>query len=169
MQNIDENLKSSQHFPETSVKRIALFPGTFDPFTIGHESLVRRGLSLMDEIVIAIGVNESKKFYFSLEKRKKMIQDFYADNPRIRVESYNILTTDFAKEIGANYILRGIRSLNDFEYEKSIADMNRTISKIETFVLFTEPSLTHISSTLVRELMQYGHDVSEFIPKGIKL
>ncbi|MDD2475175.1 MAG: pantetheine-phosphate adenylyltransferase [Dysgonamonadaceae bacterium] len=169
MEQIDENLKSSQSFSETTVKRIALFPGTFDPFTIGHESLVKRGLSLMDQIVVAIGVNESKKSYFSLEKRKRMIQELYANNPRIKVESYHILTTDFAKEIGANYILRGIRSVNDFEYEKSIADMNRTISQIETFVLFTEPSLTHISSTLVRELMQYGHDVSDFIPKGIKL
>ena len=131
-------------------KRIGLFPGTFDPFTIGHESLVKRGLTLMDEIVIAIGVNESKKTYFPLEKRIQMIRDFYIDNPKVRVESYNTLTVDFAKKIGANYILRGIRSVNDFEYEKSIADMNRTISEIETFVLFTEPSLTHISSTLVR-------------------
>lgn len=150
-------------------KRVALFPGTFDPFTIGHESLVRRGLTLMDEIVIAIGVNESKKYFFPLEKRIQMIRDFYAHNPRIRVESYNTLTVDFAHEIGAHYILRGVRSVIDFEYEKSIADMNRTISKIETFVLFTEPSLTHISSTLVRELMQYGRDVSEFIPNGYKI
>ena len=156
----------SEHY---TTKRIALFPGTFDPFTIGHESLVKRGLTLMDEIVIAIGINESKKTYFSFEKRIKSISDFYADNTRVRVESYNTLTVDFAKKVGANYILRGIRSLNDFEYEKSIADMNRTISKIETFVLFTEPSLTHISSTLVRELLQYEHDVSEFIPKGLKL
>ncbi|MGV8962903.1 MAG: pantetheine-phosphate adenylyltransferase [Candidatus Saccharimonadaceae bacterium] len=149
-------------------KRIALFPGTFDPFTIGHESLVNRGLTLMDEIVIAIGINDAKKSYFPFEKRIQMIRDFYAHNPRIKVESYNTLTVDFAKKVGANYILRGIRSLNDFEYEKSIADMNRTISKIETFVLFTEPPLTHISSTLVRELLIYGRDVSEFIPKGLK-
>ena len=152
-----------------SSKRIALFPGTFDPFTIGHESLVRRGLTIMDKIIISIGVNESKKSYFSLDKRIEMIRKFYSDNPQIRVESYDTLTVDFAKRIGANYILRGIRSLNDFEYEKSIADMNRTISQIETFVLFTEPSFTHISSTLVRELLNYGHDVSEFIPKGIEL
>ena len=152
-----------------SSKRIALFPGTFDPFTIGHESLVRRGLTIMDKIIISIGVNESKKSYFSLDKRIEMIRNLYSDNPQVRVESYDTLTVDFAKKVGANYILRGIRSLNDFEYEKSIADMNRTISQIETFVLFTEPSLTHISSTLVRELLNYGHDVSEFIPKGIEL
>ncbi len=163
-EKLSEN--KSEHNP---TKRIALFPGTFDPFTIGHESLVKRGLTLMDEIVIAIGINESKKTHFPFEKRIKSIRVFYADNPRVRVESYNTLTVDFAKKVGANYILRGIRSLNDFEYEKSIADMNRTISKIETFVLFTEPSLTHISSTLVRELLQYEHDVSEFIPKGFKI
>ena len=150
-------------------KRIALFPGTFDPFTTGHESLVKRGLTIMDEIVIAIGINDSKKSFFSFDKRIKMITDLYADNPRVTVESYNTLTVDFANKIGANYILRGIRSVIDFEYEKSIADMNRTISKIETFVLFTEPALTHISSTLVRQLLQYGHDVSEFIPKGLKI
>lgn len=148
-------------------KRIALFPGTFDPFTIGHESLVRRGLMLMDEIVIAIGVNEAKKSFFTLEKRLEMIKGFYINEPRVKVESYNKLTIKFAEEVGAKYILRGIRSVIDFEYEKTIADMNRTISGIETFVLFTEPSLTHISSSHVRELLRYGHDVSSFIPKGI--
>ncbi len=98
-----------------------------------------------------------------------MISELYADNPRVSVKSYNTLTVDFATKIGANYILRGIRSVIDFEYEKSIADMNRTISEIETFVLFTEPSLSHISSSVVRELMQFGHDVSDFIPKGLKI
>lgn len=160
---------SKEEIIKNTSKRIALFPGTFDPFTIGHESLVRRGLSIMDEIIISIGVNESKKSFFSLDKRIEMIRKLYSDNSQVRVESYDTLTVDFAKKVGANYILRGIRSLNDFEYEKSIADMNRTISQIETFVLFTEPSLTHISSTLVRELLNYGHDVSEFIPKGIVL
>ncbi|MBF6628517.1 MAG: pantetheine-phosphate adenylyltransferase [Proteiniphilum sp.] len=155
--------------PTTSEKRTALFPGTFDPFTIGHESLVRRGLSLMDEIVIAIGVNESKKSYFTLEKRLDMIRKLYKDEPRVTVESYDSLTIDFAKKMGARYILRGIRSVVDFEYEKTIADMNRTISGIETFVLFTEPALTHISSTQVRELLRYGSDVSSFIPKGMEL
>ena len=160
---------SKEEIIKNTSKRIALFPGTFDPFTIGHESLVRRGLSIMDEIIISIGVNESKKSFFSLDKRIEMIRKLYSDNSQVRVESYDTLTVDFAKKVGANYILRGIRSLNDFEYEKSIADMNRTISQIETFVLFTEPSLTHISSTLVRELLNYGHNVSEFIPKGIVL
>ncbi len=155
--------------PTTQAKKTALFPGTFDPYTVGHESLVRRGLSLMDEIVIAIGVNESKRSYFSLEKRLEMIRVLYIDEPRVKVESYDSLTIDFARKVGAGYILRGIRSVVDFEYEKTIADMNRTISGIETFVLFTEPALTHISSTLVRELLRYGSDVSSFIPAGMKL
>jgi len=155
--------------PATPEKRRALFPGTFDPFTIGHESLVRRGLSLMDEIVIAIGVNEAKKSYFSLDKRLEMIRGLYRDEPRIRVESYDSLTIDFAQKVGAQYILRGIRSVFDFEYEKTIADMNRTISGIETFLLFTEPALTHISSTQVRELLRYGRDVSRFVPKGMDI
>ena len=154
---------------DTSEKKIALFPGTFDPFTIGHESLVRRGLSLMDRIVIAIGVNEAKKSYFPLDRRLQMIRKLYRDEPRVSVESYDSLTIEFAKKMGAQYILRGIRSVIDFEYEKTIADMNRTISGIETFVLFTEPALTHVSSSHVRELLRYGYDVSGFIPEGMEL
>ena len=150
-------------------KRIALFPGTFDPFTIGHESLVKRGLLLMDEIIIAIGVNDSKKSYFTLAQRIEFISELYKGESRIKVESYDSLTIDFAQKMGARYILRGIRSVIDFEYEKTIADMNRTISGIETFVLFTEPSLTHVSSSHVRELLRYKHDVINFIPKGMTL
>lgn len=150
-------------------KKTALFPGTFDPFTIGHESLVKRGLLLMDEIIIAIGVNDSKQSYFTLEQRLESISQLYKSESKVKVESYNCLTIDFAHKMGARYILRGIRSVIDFEYEKTIADMNRTISGIETFVLFTEPSLTHVSSSHVRELLRYGHDVSDFIPRGMTL
>ena len=151
------------------MKRIALFPGTFDPFTIGHESIVRRGLSLVDEIIIAIGTNENKNAFFPLEKRLQHICEIYADEPRIKVESYDSLTVDFAKKTDANFILRGIRSISDFEMEKTVADVNRTISGIETFILITEPALTHVSSTLVRELLRYGSDVSNFVPKSIHL
>lgn len=158
------NKKDASQTPD---KRIAVFPGTFDPFTIGHESLVRRGLFLMDKIIVAIGVNDSKKSYFTLEKRIDMIRELYKNEPRVSVQSYNTLTIEFAEKNGARYILRGIRSVIDFEYEKTIADMNRTISGIETFVLFTEPALTHISSSHVRELLRYGHDVSKFIPDGM--
>lgn len=151
------------------MKRKAIFPGTFDPFTIGHYSLVKRSLELVDEIVIAIGVNDTKKTYFPLDKRINMIRSLYKSDSRILVGTYDSLTVDYAKETGSNFIIRGIRSVNDFEYEKTIADMNRNISGIETIVLFTEPELTHISSTIVRELLRFGHDVSQFIPKGMSL
>lgn len=149
--------------------KIAIFPGTFDPFTIGHSSLVRRGLNIVDKIVISIGVNDSKRSYFSLEQRIEMIAKLYKNEPRVSVASYDSLTVDFAKKVGAEFIIRGIRSVNDFEYEKTIADMNRNISGIETLVLFTEPELTHISSTIVRELLRYKHDVSKFVPDGIEI
>lgn len=152
-----------------SPKRIALFPGTFDPFTVGHESLVRRGLTLADGVVIAIGVNEAKEVYFSVDKRLQMIRDLYQHEPRVRVESYNTLTVNFAREVGASFILRGIRTIADFEYEKTIAHMNRTLSGIETILLFTEPTHAHISSSLVRELLRYGRDVSPFLPEKMKI
>ena len=154
---------------EQLTKRIALFPGTFDPFTIGHASLVERGLALVDEIIISIGINDTKKTYFSLEKRLAAIQELYKNEPRVKVMSYSSLTVDFAKQMHAGFILRGIRSVNDFEYEKNIADVNRMLSGIETFILFTEPKHTHISSSIVRELLRYGKDISPFIPKGMNL
>lgn len=151
------------------MKKKAIFPGTFDPFTIGHHSLVQRSLELVDEIVIAIGKNDAKKSYFSLEDRIEMIKGLYKDDPRISVDFYDSLTIDFAKTVGATFIVRGIRSVNDFEYEKTIADVNRKISGIETFILFTEPELTHVSSTIVRELLRFGHDASQFVPEGLLL
>jgi len=151
------------------MKRIALFPGTFDPFTIGHQSLVTRGLELVDEIIISIGVNENKKTYFSLEKRLEAIECLYQDEPRVKVMSYDSLTVDFAKEMEAGFILRGIRTVNDFEYEKSIADINRILTGIDTFILFTQPEHTHISSSIVRELLRYGKDISQFVPKETRL
>ncbi len=151
------------------MKRIALFPGTFDPFTMGHQSLVTRGLTLVDEIVISIGINDKKLTYFSLERRIEAIRCLYKNEPRVTVQQYNSLTVDFAKEMGAEFILRGIRTVNDFEYEKSIADVNRKLSGIETFILFTEPEHTHISSSIVRELLRYGKDISLFVPKETEL
>jgi pantetheine-phosphate adenylyltransferase len=148
------------------LKKIAIFPGTFDPFTIGHLSIVNRGLSLVDEIIIAIGLNPNKKTYFPIEERIATISKLFAKNPRISVQTYDNLTVDFAQAVGAQFILRGIRSVNDFEYEKNIADVNRQLTGIETFVLFTQPEYTHISSSIVRELLSHGRDVSEFVPKG---
>lgn len=150
-------------------KRIAIFPGTFDPFTIGHMSLVERALNMLDEIVIAIGVNEAKSQYFSVDERVRMLEDLFRSNPRVKVLSYNCLTVDLARQCHTGFILRGIRSVNDFEYEKTIADVNRKISGVETLVLFTEPEHTHISSTIVRELLRYGRSVDEFLPDGLVL
>ncbi len=144
--------------------RIALFPGTFDPFTIGHKSLVERGLTCVDEIVIAIGINEKKKTYYTLEQRIEAIRRLYAEEPRVRVISYSGLTVDVAQREKAQFILRGIRSVIDFEYEKSIADVNRQLTGIETLLLFTEPAYAHVSSSVVRELLHFGKDVSPFIP-----
>jgi pantetheine-phosphate adenylyltransferase len=152
-----------------STKRIAIFPGTFDPFTRGHESVVTRALDLFDELIIAIGINEAKRPLFTADERVGMIAKIYADNPRIHVEAYSDLTVDFAKRHGARYILRGIRSVGDFEYEKTIADVNRVLTGVETVVLFTEAEFGHISSTIARELMRFGKDVSDFLPKGLEL
>jgi len=149
--------------------KIALFPGTFDPFTLGHLSLVERGLCLVDEIIIAIGVNLDKKTFFPLEQRMEMIERLFEANPKVNVRSYNGLTVDFAEETGAQFILRGVRSVNDFEYEKNIADINREIAGIETFVLFTEPKFTHISSSLVRELLTYGKSIAAFVPADLQI
>ena len=149
--------------------RKAIFPGTFDPFTIGHYSVVERALTFMDEVIIGIGINENKNTYFPIEKREEMIRNLYKDEPRVRVMSYDSLTVDFAQQMNAGFILRGIRTVNDFEYEKSIADVNRKLSGIETFILFTEPEHTHISSSIVRELLRYGKDISQFVPKGTNL
>ena len=149
--------------------KIALFPGTFDPFTLGHLSLVERGLRLVDEIIIAIGVNLNKTTYFPLEQRMEMAVRLFESNPKVKVRSYKGLTVDFAKETGAGFILRGIRSANDFEYEKNIADINREIAGIETLFLFTEPEYTHISSSLVRELLTYGKSVAAFVPENLQI
>ena len=147
----------------------AIFPGTFDPFTIGHASIVSRALTFIDEIIIAIGINESKHTHFPLEKRERMIREYYKDNPRIRVRTYDGLTTDFAREAGAGLIVRGIRTVHDFEYEETIADINRKLTGIETILLFTEPELTCVSSTIVRELLSFKKDVSRFLPEGMKI
>ena len=146
-------------------RRIALFPGTFDPFTLGHQSLVKRVLTCADAVVIAIGINEKKQTYYTLEQRVEAIRSLYADEPRVKVITYSGLTVDVAQQEGASFILRGVRSVIDFEYEKAIADVNRQLTGIETLLLFTEPAYAHISSSVVRELLHFGKDVSAFLPK----
>ena len=149
--------------------KIAIFPGSFDPFTLGHHSIVKRALGFMDEVIIGIGINESKRGFLSVEKRVDSIQKLYADEPRVKVVAYSGLTVDFAQEQKAEFIVRGIRSVKDFEYEESIADINRKLSGIETIFLFTEPDLASVSSSVVRELLHYGKDVSAFLPEGMEI
>ena len=142
----------------------ALFPGSFDPFTLGHADIVKRALGLFDEVVIAVGYNEQKSGWMPVEERVASIKKLYADEPRVRVESYTGLTVDFAKEQGITVIVRGGRTTADFEYEMQLADMNRRLTGIETVLLPASPELASLSSSVVRELAHFGHDVSEFLP-----
>ncbi len=161
-------MKTSQCI-DNEGKRIALFPGSFDPFTRGHESIVRRALPLFDKFVIAIGVNADKRSFMSMEQRKALIEDVFKDDPRIEVISYSGLTVDVAREVSAKFIVRGVRLIQDFENEKHLAEVNRDISGIETILLYTLPEYSHISSSIVRELYRYGQDVSVYLPEGVKL
>ncbi len=142
--------------------RRALFAGSFNPFTIGHADIVKRGLELFDEVVIAIGDNQDKPSS-DIDERLAAIRNIYKDESRVRVEIYHSLTVDFAREIGAYALLRGVRSVADFEYERQMADANRALAGIETVVLFTRPELSYISSSLVRDLMKHGADVSALV------
>ena len=146
--------------------KTAIFPGSFDPYTKGHDSIARRGLQLFDRIIIGVGINEKKKGIMAVEKRIQALKNLYRNEPRISVEAYSDLTVDFAKRKQADFILRGVRSHKDFEYELTIADVNKRLSGIETVILFTEPDLACISSTIVRELMHFGRDITEFLPEG---
>jgi len=145
--------------------RKGIFVGTFDPFTIGHDSIVQRALTLFDQLVIGVGYNERKQTMYSLEERITAIQQLYANESKIEVRSYSDLTVDFAHRENAQYIIKGVRSNKDFEYEREQADINRQLSGIETLLLIAEPDKANISSSLVRELIHFGKDVSEFIPK----
>lgn len=142
----------------------AIFPGSFDPYTIGHADIVARGLELFDEIVIAVGKNCQKQGSQSIDERVQKIRNIYKEHARIRVRSYECLTIDLAREEKADFILRGVRSAIDFEYERQIADANRALSGIETVLLYSRPELSHISSTLLRDLQSYGHDISAYLP-----
>ena len=143
-----------------------LFVGSFDPFTIGHASIVRRALPLFDHIIIGVGVNERKKYMLDAEERVNRIKRLYADEPKIEVRAYSDLTIDFARREQATYIIKGVRSVKDFEYEREQADVNRLLSGVETIFLYAEPQLSSISSSMVRELQHFGRDISEFLPKG---
>ena len=150
--------------------RIAVFPGSFSPLTIGHQSIIDRALSLFDKIIIGIGINSEKNQYFSIEERMQWIKDVYANNPKVIVKFYEGLTVDFCKKENAEFIIRGIRDSRDFKFEKNIAQTNHDLdSNIETIFLITPPEVSHISSTIIRDIIKNGGDVSKFIPKQINL
>src|ERR1700744_1760584 len=151
------------------MQRICLFPGTFDPITLGHVDIIERAVSLFDKLIIGIGTNSSKQPMFSVEQRIAWIKDIFKNEPRVDVAAYQGLTVDYCKEINAAYILRGIRYVSDFEYEKAIADMNHMLAhNIETIFLTCSPLYSTISSTLVRDVIRNNGDVSMFVPKEVK-
>jgi len=151
------------------MQRICLFPGTFDPITLGHVDVIERSVSLFDKLVIGVGINSSKQPMFSVEQRTDWMNEVFKNDPRIEITSYQGLTVDFCKQIGANYILRGIRYVSDFEYEKAIADMNRMLApQIETVFLTCSPQYSTISSTLVRDVIRNGGNISLFVPSEVR-
>ncbi len=152
------------------MSRIAVFPGSFDPFTIGHEAIARRALSLFDEIIIALGANALKKNFYSLETRKEIIGKVFRDEPRITVDQYEGLTVDYCIKNGAGYLIRGLRTSADFEFERAIAQVNRVLEPgVESVFLLTVPEHSHINSSIVRDIIRSGGDASMFVPSIINL
>ena len=147
----------------------AIFPGSFDPFTLGHYDIIERGAKLFDEVIIAIGVNADKKYMFTLDQRKKFIEDAFADNNRVKVVTYKGLTVDFCKEINVDFILRGLRNPADFEFEKSIAHTNRDLAPIETVFLLTSAKTSYISSSIVRDVIRNNGDYTKLVPKSVRI
>jgi pantetheine-phosphate adenylyltransferase len=150
------------------MKKIAVYPGSFDPVTKGHEALVLKAIPLFDEIFIGVGHNSNKKSYFSLEQRMKWLTIVFEKYPQIKIETYDTLTVNYCKEKGAKFILRGLRSSTDFEFERNIAQANQALSpEIETIFLVSTPGLSAVNSSIVRDIHKYGGDISQFIPSGI--
>ena len=145
----------------------AIFPGSFDPITNGHFDIINRGVSLFDEVIVAIGVNAEKKYMFSLEDRKRFIEEAFKDEPKVKVITYSGLTIDLCKKENAEFILRGLRNPADFEFEKAIAHTNRIMSKIETVFLLTAARTSFISSSIVRDVLRNGGDVSQLVPEAV--
>ncbi|MEY3209374.1 MAG: pantetheine-phosphate adenylyltransferase [Bacteroidota bacterium] len=150
------------------MQRICLFPGTFDPVTLGHTDIIDRSLPLFDKIIVGIGINAAKEPMFTADQRKLWFEEIYKDQPKVEVAIYDGLTIHFCESIGARFILRGIRYVSDFEYEKTIADANRTMDRnIETFFLTGEPKFTSVASTIVRDIIRNGGDASPFLPDAV--
>lgn len=151
------------------MKRIALFPGSFDPITIGHESIVRRAVGLFDEIIVSVGQNSTKQGFFSMETRLEWLRIVFEDLPSVKVTTYKGLTVDYCKEAGAGFILRGLRTAADFEFERSIGQMNKKmLPAVETVFLLSSPEYTPISSSIVRDIIRFGGDASEFVPSKLR-
>ena len=152
------------------MEKIAVFPGSFDPFTIGHESIVRRALSLFDKIIIAVGSNVNKRGYFPLEKRMQWIKNVFKDEEKVNVDYFTGLTIDYCKNVKAGYLLRGLRTSADFEYERAIGQVNKALNQnIETVFLLTKPEHTYVKSTIVRDIIVNGGDASQFLPDGVNV
>jgi pantetheine-phosphate adenylyltransferase len=147
----------------------AIFPGSFDPITLGHYDIIKRGVELFDEVIVAIGINSEKKYMFSLEDRKKFIEDAFKNEPRVKVMTYEGLTVQFCKEIKVPFILRGLRNPADFEFEKAIAHTNRKLSKIETVFLLTAASTSYISSSIVRDVIKNNGDYTVLVPESVRV
>ena len=148
--------------------RKGLFPGSFDPFTKGHADIVSRSLQLFDEVLIGVGYNERKAGWIPVDERVRALRALYADEPRIKVESYTGLTIDFAKAHGVTAIIRGVRTMADFEYETQMADINRQLSGLETILFPASPELSSISSSVLRELSHFHHDTTDLLPDGLE-
>ncbi|MCL4114629.1 UNVERIFIED_CONTAM: hypothetical protein GTU68_005363 [Idotea baltica] len=149
--------------------RRAIFPGSFDPLTLGHTDIIKRGVTLFDELIIAIGVNSEKKYMFSLEERKRFIEETFKDEPKIKVMTYEGLTVNFSNEVNADFILRGLRNPADFEFEKAIAHTNRKLAKIETVFLLTAARTSYISSSIVRDVIKNGGNYAILVPKSVQV
>ena len=147
----------------------ALFPGSFDPITLGHFDIIKRGVHLFDEVVVAIGINADKKYMFSIEERQQFIEEAFKDEPKVKVVTYEGLTIDFCKQIDAQFILRGLRNPADFEFEKAIAHTNRKLSKIETVFLLTASKTSYISSSIVRDVIRNGGDYTVLVPDSVRV
>ena len=148
--------------------KIALFPGSFDPVTKAHVDILKRSISLFDKVVIGIGINSTKQALLPIEARKKMLEAVFADEPKVEIQTYSGLTVDFCKEIGANYMIRGIRTVSDFEYEKAIAQMNHAlVPEIESIFIVSKPGYSSISSSIVRDILRNKGDISQFVPKEV--
>lgn len=149
--------------------RKAIFPGSFDPITNGHYDIIKRGISLFDEVIIAIGINAEKKYMFSLDDRKRFIEEAFKNEPKVKVITYEGLTIDLCRKENADFILRGLRNPADFEFEKAIAHTNRRLSKIETVFLLTAAKTSYISSSIVRDVLRNGGDYTVLVPESVKI